>query len=202
MALVLNHTVCSDQWRHLASGVGSVDLSTSGGPVILDHLNRAGDGVRIQLPLELWWWAGHLCRASREASWVRQLCTSHLWSIVGCLLWRVASTQGLACWRWGLVLGIQRGRPRKSILPVSWWRHKSSTRAVQGGGGRWWNLRSWLQDRWLWRLWLSLEGACRLRARGTLALGGHAHTVAVDLHGAELTAQLGYRGSGPRAWVR
>lgn len=37
--LVLNHTVRGDQRRHLASGVGSVDLSASGGPVTLDHLN-------------------------------------------------------------------------------------------------------------------------------------------------------------------
>lgn len=44
---------------------------------------RAGDGVRIQLPLELRCWPSHLCRTSREASWVRQLCASHLRPIVG-----------------------------------------------------------------------------------------------------------------------
>lgn len=45
----------------------------------------AGDGVWIKLPLELRCWPSHLCRTSRKTSWVGQLCTSHLWSIVGCL---------------------------------------------------------------------------------------------------------------------
>ena len=44
----------------------------------------AGDGVRIQLLLELWW-TSHLCRTSREASWVGELPTCHLGTIVGCL---------------------------------------------------------------------------------------------------------------------
>lgn len=37
--LVLYHTICSDQGRNLASGVGGINLSPSGGSVILDHLN-------------------------------------------------------------------------------------------------------------------------------------------------------------------
>lgn len=99
-------------------------------------------------------------------------------------------------------MGIQRSRRRKPILPVRWWRHRRGTRAVQGSGGWRRNLGSWLQNRWLCRLWGPLEGACCLGARRTLALGSRTHTITVDLHGAELTAQLGDRGSGPRTWVR
>lgn len=44
----------------------------------------AGDGVRIQFFLGLWW-TSHLCRTSREASWVGKLCTCHLGAVVGCL---------------------------------------------------------------------------------------------------------------------
>jgi hypothetical protein len=37
--LVLYHTICSDQRRDLASDIGSINLSPSGGSVILNHLD-------------------------------------------------------------------------------------------------------------------------------------------------------------------
>lgn len=37
--LVLHHVVRGDQWRDLSSGAGDVHLSSSGGTVILDHLD-------------------------------------------------------------------------------------------------------------------------------------------------------------------
>lgn len=47
LTLVLNHTICSDQWRDLTPDVGNIDLTPSGNFVIFDYLNLMNNKIKI-----------------------------------------------------------------------------------------------------------------------------------------------------------